>query len=106
MLRKLVVLVMCAGIMLPVLSSADDVALLSTVLAGLGGVRADKAVSGLTGTDALGASFWLLFDSLQCPALFHFAPQIGSSGEVFASDPGVNSMSSPRPAGRSPPFSV
>ena len=105
-LRKLLVLVMCAGIMLPVLSSADDIALLSTVLSGLGPVSAGKPVPGPSGAGALDTSFWLLFDCLQCPALFHFAPQIGVSGEVFASDAGVRSMSAPRPAGRSPPYSV
>ena len=104
MLRKLAVLVMCAGILLPVLSSADDVALLSTVLAGLGPAGADKVVPGPSGVNALDTSFWLLFDFLQCPALFHFSPQIGFSGAVFASDACVRSMPAPRPAGRSPPL--
>ena len=103
MLRKLMVLVMCAGIMLPVLTSADDIALLSTVLAGIGPVSARETVPGPSGPAALDTSFWLLFDALQCPALFHFAPQIGFSGEVFAADKGLRSMSAPRPAGRSPP---
>jgi hypothetical protein len=105
-LRKLAVLVMCAGVMLPVLSSADDVALLSTVLAGLGPSGVDRAVPVPPGPGALDSNFWALFDFLQCPALFRFAPQIGFSGEVFASDAGVRSMSAPRPAGRSPPFFV
>ena len=59
MLRKLVVLVMCAGILLPVLSSADDIALLSPVLQELSrsvaGTQVDNpsAVSG-----APDATFW------------------------------------------------
>lgn len=103
MLRKLVVLVMCAGILLPVLSSADDVALVFPVLQGLtrsAGNQLDKLSADSGAPDA---SFWLLFDFLQCPDLFHFAPHIGFAGKVFAPVLEFPSTSAPRPAGRSPP---
>src|SRR2546430_9622195 len=102
MRRRLVVLVMCAGILLPVLSSADDIAFLSPVLSELSpaGNQFDKLSSG---TGAPDATFWVLFDFLQCPVLFHFTPSMGFAGKVFASPVDLPSTSAPRPAGRSPP---
>jgi hypothetical protein len=78
---------------------------LSTVLAGVGPISAGKPAPGPSGSGAVDTGFWLLFDCLQCPALFHFAPQIGVSRAIFVADAGLLSMSAPRPAGRSPPFS-
>lgn len=103
MLRKLVVLVMCAGILLPVLSSADDIALLSPVLGGFppSGHRLDKLSAGDNSADA---SFWALFDLLQCPSLIQFAPHFGFTGTVVHAERELLSLSTPRPAGRSPPF--
>jgi hypothetical protein len=103
-LRKLVVLVMCAGILLPVLSSADDVALLSPVLQELApaGDLLDRPSAG----SAADASFWVLFDFLQCPVLFYFDPGMEFAGTVFASEPEVPTSSAPRPAGRSPPVFI
>ena len=95
---------MCAGILLPVLSSADDIALLSPVLRELtksaAGNRFDKPAASPGAPDA---AFWVLFDFLQCPVLFHFDPRMEFAGTVFASDPEFPSSSAPRPAGRSPP---
>ena len=103
-LRKLVVLVMCAGILLPVLSSADDVALLSPVLRGVppsdGAARLDKLSSGDNAADV---AFWALFDFLQCPSSFRFAPHLGFTGTVAQPEREALSLSAPRPAGRSPP---
>ena len=94
--------VMCAGILLPVLSSADDIALLSPVLQELAqssaGNRLDKLSAGATDT-----TFWVLFDFLQCPVLFHFEPRMEFAGKVFAPEPEFPSALAPRPAGRSPP---
>ena len=100
--RKLVVLVMCAGILLPVLSSADDIAFLSPVLGELSapGNQLDKLFAGNAAPDA---TFWVLFDFLQCPVLFHFEPRMEFAGKVFAPEPEFPSASAPRPAGRSPP---
>ena len=102
MLRKLVVLVMCAGILLPVLSSADDIAFLSPVLGELStpGNQLDKLFAGNAAPDA---TFWVLFDFLQCPDLFHFEPRMEFAGTVFAPELEFPSSSAPRPAGRSPP---
>src|SRR5437870_7988324 len=102
MLRKIVVLVMCAGILLPVLSSADDVALLSPVLNELSaaGKQFDKPTAGTSAPDV---SFWALFDFLQCPDLFPFVPSMECAGRVVAPQPEFPSTSAPRPAGRSPP---
>jgi hypothetical protein len=103
-LRKLVVLVMCVGILLLVLSSADDVALLSPVLQEFAkpaaGNQFDKPSASNVAPDA---TFWVLFDFLQCPVLFHFDPRMEFAGTVFASQPEFPSSSAPRPAGRSPP---
>jgi hypothetical protein len=102
--RKLVVLVMCAGILLPVLSSADDIALLSPVLRGFppsdNVTRLDNPSSGDNAADV---AFWALFDFLQCPSLFHFAPHLGFTGTVAQPEREALSLSAPRPAGRSPP---
>jgi hypothetical protein len=106
-LRQFMVLVMCAGILLPVLSSADDIALLSPVLQGLSrsaaGNQLDKPS---VDSGAPDASFWLLFDFLQCPDLFHFAPHMEFAGKVFATALEFPSASAPRPAGRSPPACI
>ena len=100
--RTLVVLVMCAGILLPVLSSADDIAFLSPVLNefAAAGSQFDR-LSAENGVPD--AAFWVLFDFLQCPVLFHFAPRMEFAGIVFAPEPEAPSASAPRPAGRSPP---
>jgi len=107
MLRKLVVLVMCAGILLPVLSSADDIAFLSPVLQELSRSVAGNQVDNPSAVNgAPDATFWALFDFLQCPDLFHFAPRMEFAGTVVAPDLEVLSSSAPRPAGRSPPASI
>src|ERR1043165_7759847 len=98
MLRSLVVLVMCAGILLPVLSSADDIALLSPVLSELSGAGSQFEKPSL-GSTAPDATFWVLFDFLQCPVLFHFAPHMEFAGKVFAPEHEFPSTSAPRPAG-------
>ncbi len=103
MLRKLVVLGMCAGILLPVLSSADDVALVSPVLQGLTRSAGNQLDRPSFDSGVPDASFWLLFDFLQCPDLFHFAPHMEFAGKVFAPVLEFPSASAPRPAGRSPP---
>ena len=103
MLRKLVVLVMCAGIMLPVLSSADDVALVSPVLQELTRLAGNQVDKPSLDSGVPDPSFWLLFDFLQCPDLFHFAPHMEFAGKVFAQVLEFPSASAPRPAGRSPP---
>ncbi len=105
MLRKLVVLAMCAGIMLPVLSSADDVALVTPVLQGLGGTTGNQILNH-SGVDAPDATFWVLFDFLQCPDYFQFAPSMEYAGTVLAPILEFPSASAPRPAGRSPPAFV
>jgi hypothetical protein len=103
-LRKFVVLLMCAGILLPVLSSQDDVALLSPVLREFASRSAGNLVEKPShGDGAPDVSFWILFDVLQCPALFHFSPHMNFAGTVIESEPVLHSSSSPRPAGRSPP---
>jgi len=103
-LRKLVVLVMCAGILLPVLSSADDIALLSPVLRGFplsdNVNRFDRLAVSDNSADV---AFWALFDFLQCPSLFRFAPDLGFTGTVAQPEREALSLSTPRPAGRSPP---
>jgi hypothetical protein len=106
MLRKFVVLVMCAGILLPVLSSADDVAFLSPVLQIAQSAAGDQLDKASAENGAPDATFWVLFDFLQCPVLFHFAPRMEFSGKVFASQFEYPSSSAPRPAGRSPPAHV
>jgi hypothetical protein len=106
MLRKLVVLVMCAGILLPVLSSADDVALVSPVLQGLSRSAGNQVDKPSVDSGVPDASFWLLFDFLQCPDLFHFAPHMEFAGKVFAPVLEFPSASAPRPAGRSPPAHI
>jgi len=103
MLRKLVVLVMCAGIMLPVLSSADDVALVSPVLQGLSRSAGYRIERLSVDNGAPDASFWVLFDFLQCPDYFRFAPRMEFAGTVLAPVLEFLSASAPRPAGRSPP---
>ncbi len=104
MLRKLVVLVMCAGILLPVLSSADDIALLSPVLQGAPPAddvsRLDKPSAPYNSADA---AFWALFDLLQCPSLIQFAPHLSITGTVAQPEREAHSFTAPRPAGRSPP---
>jgi hypothetical protein len=93
---------MCAGILLPVLSSADDIAFLTPVLGELSeaGNRLDEPSAVNGGPDA---TFWVLFDFLQCPVLFHFDPRMEFAGNVFAPEAEAPSASAPRPAGRSPP---
>ena len=105
-LRQFVVLVMCAGILLPVLSSADDVALVSPVLQGLTRLVGNQVDKPSLDTGIPDPSFWLLFDFLQCPDLFHFAPHMEFAGKVFAAALEFPSASAPRPAGRSPPAYV
>jgi len=94
---------MCAGILLPVLSSADDVALVSPVLQGLTRSAGNQLDRPSFDSGVPDASFWLLFDFLQCPDLFHFAPHMEFAGKVFAPVLEFPSASAPRPAGRSPP---
>ena len=103
MLRKLVVLGLCAGILLPVLSSADDVALVSPVLQELTRSAGNQLDRPSFDSGVPDASFWLLFDFLQCPDLFHFPPHMEFAGKVFAPVLEFPSASAPRPAGRSPP---
>ena len=103
MLRKLAVLVMCAGILLPVLSSADDVALVSPVLQGLVRSAGNQIDQASANSGAPDATFWVLFDFLQCPDYFHFAPRMEFAGTAFAPVVEFPSSSAPRPAGRSPP---
>jgi hypothetical protein len=99
-----VVPVIWAGIVLPVFSSADDIALLSPVLQGhsqsAAGNQLDKP---FVDSGAPDATFWLLFDFLQCPDLFHFAPHMEFAGTVLATALEFPSATAPRPSGRSPP---
>jgi hypothetical protein len=105
-LRHFVVLVMCAGILLPVFSSADDVALVSPVLQELTRSAGNQVDKPSIDSGVPDPSFWLLFDFLQCPDLFHFAPHMEFAGKVFAQVLEFPSASAPRPAGRSPPAYV
>jgi len=66
MLRKLVVLVMCAGILLPVLSSADDVALVSPVLQELTRLAGNQVDKPSLDSGVPDPSFWLLFKYSSC----------------------------------------
>jgi hypothetical protein len=105
-LRQFVVLVMCAGILLPVFSSADDIALLSPVLRLRQSAAGNQLDRPSVDTGAPDTTFWLLFDFLQCPDLFHFAPHMEFAGKVFAPVLEFPSASAPRPAGRSPPACI
>ena len=105
-LRKLVILVMCAGILLPVLSSADDVAMVSPVLQGLSSFAGNQIDSRSAGSGAPDATFWVLFDFLQCPDYFHFDPRMEFAGTVLSPVVEFPSTSAPRPAGRSPPVHI
>jgi len=97
---------MCAGILLPVLSSADDVALISPVMQGLARSSGSQIDQMSATSGAPDATFWVQFDFLQCPDYFHFAPRMEFAGTVVAPVVELPSASAPRPVGRSPPATL
>lgn len=100
---KIVVLAMCAGLLRPVLSDADDFYLLSPLLQLASSSTGSVLVAGEGGGSAPNEAFWLLFDYLHCPVLVSVNPQIGCAGVVSSSEHEFRSVTTVESSGRDPP---
>jgi hypothetical protein len=100
---------LCAGVLIPVVSDADDTALLAVALQeryfshSSGNTSFDKTHAGQVSADA---GFWILFEHLDCPALATLVPTVGSAWMTSSSEPLFRSAPVVQTPGRGPPVLV
>ncbi len=106
-LRNILLAVLCVGLLVPVVSTADDLVLLSADIArltpdGPDEVR-DRAANLPSDSSVV---FWVQFEHMDCPARQVVMPEIGRAATVTLLERALVSVCTPKRAVRGPPLSA
>jgi hypothetical protein len=105
-LRNWVIVVLCCGILVPVISTTDDLVLLSAAVEqiSLGGPNEIRDRVSAAPDDS-SVAFWVQFEHMDFPVLPVTMPEIGRAGTITRLELVLVSVDSPKCSVRGPPLS-
>ena len=106
-LRNILLAILCGGLLVPVISTADDLILLSADIERLTPDRPDEVRDRAANAPSdSSVVFWVQFEHMDCPARQVVMPEIGRAGTVTLVERALVSVVTPQRAVRGPPLSA
>jgi len=106
-LRNILLAILCGGLLVPVISTADDLILLSADIERLTPDRPDEFRDRAASMPSDSSeAFWVQFEHMDCPARLVVMPAIGRAGTVTLVERALVSVVTPQRAVRGPPLSA
>ena len=104
LVARIVILILIAGVLLPVITATDDSALLSAAIDELtpAGPVEVRAAARNAHSDS-SAVFWAQFEHMDAPVLPAATPGIEPAGAICCSEPELHSVQATDRSGRGPP---
>ncbi len=103
-LRQFVLLLVCCGLLVPVVSTTDDLVLLSAAVEQRGSSGPNELQGRLSGApDDASLFFWTQFEHMDFPVLPMAMPEIGRAGAIARVEPLLVSVDAPKCSVRGPP---
>ena len=106
-LRHIFLILVCCGLLVPVVSTTDDLVILSAAVQQLGSTGPNELQGRLSdGPDDASLFFWTQFEHMDFPSLPTAMPEIGRAGAVARVEPLLVSVDAPKCSVRGPPVSA
>jgi hypothetical protein len=106
-LRNWIIAVVCCGMLVPVVSTTDDLVLLSTAVEQISSGGPNEVRGRLaTAPDDSSVAFWVQFEHMDCPGLPMTLPEISRAGGITRVELALVSIYTPKCSVRGPPLAV
>ena len=103
-LRHFVLILVCCGLLVPVVSTTDDLVLLSAAVQQRGSTGPSELQGRLSSApDDASLFFWTQFEHMDFPVLPMAMPEIGRAGAIARVEPVLVSVDAPKCSVRGPP---
>ena len=106
-LRNFVLMLVCCGLLVPVVSTTDDLVLVSAAVQQQGSTGPTEFQGRQSGSpDDASFFFWTQFEHMDFPVLPAAMPEIGRAGAIAPVEPALVSVDAPKCSVRGPPVAT